>query len=201
MEPLPLAPETDIPEKAAVTTQPSADAPVSAHVEKADDTGSEEGDAAFLKLSADNVVADEAAIDESKADAAADDKTATPGGKKGVMNETKGTAGRDTEKNAVPVKTHTMKEVSSHNTPDDIWLIVGSDIYDVTKFQHEHPGGAKIMAGVAGKDATKKYDKYHRRAILDQYKPRLRVGTLDPSETSNGSKKGFLQRLGFGKGG
>jgi hypothetical protein len=56
------------------------------------------------------------------------------------------------------------------------------------------------MAGVAGKDATKKYDKYHRRAILDQYKPKLRVGILDASEAVNGPKKGLFQRLGFGKG-
>ena len=40
-------------------------------------------------------------------------------------------------------KVYDMKEVAMHNTPQDMWLVVNNDIYDVTGFQHEHPGGSK----------------------------------------------------------
>jgi cytochrome b involved in lipid metabolism len=144
MEPLPLAPETDIPEKAAVTTQPSTDASYSVHVEKADDNGPKEGNTSFLKLNADNVVADEAATGESKsASSAEESKTTTPGAKTGESKEAKTITRADTEEDVPSLKMYTTKDVSSHNKPDDLWLVVGGDIFNVTKFQHEHPGGAK----------------------------------------------------------
>lgn len=35
--------------------------------------------------------------------------------------------------------------VASHNKPDNLWIIVDEDVYDLTKFQDEHPGGKKSM--------------------------------------------------------
>ncbi|KAK7949481.1 hypothetical protein PG996_000068 [Apiospora saccharicola] len=72
-------------------------------------------------------------------------------------------------------KSYTAQDVTQHNTEEDLWIVIGSDIYDVTEFQHQHPG---VMRGVAGKDATKKFDKRHRRGILEPYKPKYRVGLL-----------------------
>lgn len=37
-------------------------------------------------------------------------------------------------------KTFSQGEVSSHNKPDSLWIIVDEDVYDLTKFQDEHPG-------------------------------------------------------------
>jgi cytochrome b involved in lipid metabolism len=54
------------------------------------------------------------------------------------------------------------------------------------------------MAGVAGKDATKKFDKYHRRGILERYKKDLQIGTVSPDAQPTG-KKGLLGKLGVRK--
>ncbi|CAL3966770.1 unnamed protein product [Diplocarpon coronariae] len=35
-----------------------------------------------------------------------------------------------------------VKEVSHHNTPEDLWIIVNDNIYDLTEFAPNHPGGA-----------------------------------------------------------
>ena len=40
-------------------------------------------------------------------------------------------------------KTFTAAEVGGHNKPDDLYLIVDGDVFDLTKFQDEHPGGKK----------------------------------------------------------
>lgn len=32
--------------------------------------------------------------------------------------------------------------VLGHNTPDDCWIVVEDEVWDVTSFVPEHPGGA-----------------------------------------------------------
>ena len=93
-------------------------------------------------------------------------------------------------------KTLSKKDVGSHKTKDDLWIIVDEDVYDLTKFQDEHPGGQKsrfnhtwliekdlisfaVLQRVAGKDASKQFWKYHNEGILKKYKGQLQVGSLD----------------------
>ncbi|RYP60520.1 hypothetical protein DL769_008084 [Monosporascus sp. CRB-8-3] len=76
-------------------------------------------------------------------------------------------------------KTFTKADVASHNKGDDLYIIVDDDVYDLTKFQDEHPGGKKILTRVAGKDASKQFWKYHNEGILKKYKSKLQVGSLD----------------------
>lgn len=57
-------------------------------------------------------------------------------------------------------KTFTPAEVASHKTADaGLYIIIDSSVYDVTNFVDEHPGGAKILKRVAGKDASKQFWK------------------------------------------
>jgi cytochrome b involved in lipid metabolism len=49
---------------------------------------------------------------------------------------------------------------------------------DDTGFLDDHPGGAKILKRMAGKDATKQFWKYHGKSVLEKYGPKLKVGTL-----------------------
>ena len=47
-----------------------------------------------------------------------------------------------------------------------------------TGFLDDHPGGAKILKRVAGKDASKQFWKYHSKGVLAKYGPGLQVGTV-----------------------
>ncbi|KAF7562525.1 hypothetical protein G7046_g1599 [Stylonectria norvegica] len=76
-------------------------------------------------------------------------------------------------------KVFSASDVASHNKPDNLYITVDGDVYDVTKFQDDHPGGKKILQRVAGKDASKQFWKYHNESILKKWKPRLQVGSLD----------------------
>ncbi|THZ71950.1 acyl-CoA dehydrogenase NM domain-like protein [Aureobasidium pullulans] len=75
--------------------------------------------------------------------------------------------------------TFSKEDVQSHNKADNLWIIVDEDVYDLTKFQEEHPGGKKILQRVAGKDASKQFWKYHNEGILKKYQKQLQVGSLD----------------------
>lgn len=37
-------------------------------------------------------------------------------------------------------KTFSTSDVASHNKPEDLFIIVDGDVYDLTKFQDDHPG-------------------------------------------------------------
>lgn len=51
-------------------------------------------------------------------------------------------------------------EVSAHNSVDTgLYIIIDSNVYDMTGFVDEHPGGAKILKRFGGKDASKQFWK------------------------------------------
>ncbi|KAH8702991.1 acyl-CoA dehydrogenase/oxidase [Phaeosphaeriaceae sp. PMI808] len=76
-------------------------------------------------------------------------------------------------------KRFSAAEVATHKTGNDLYIIVDEDVYDLTEFQDEHPGGKKILTRVAGKDASKQFWKYHNDGILKKYQKKLQVGSLD----------------------
>lgn len=45
-------------------------------------------------------------------------------------------------------------EVAKHNNKESCYVIVHGQVYDVTEFLPEHPGGQAIILKYAGKDAT-----------------------------------------------
>lgn len=34
-----------------------------------------------------------------------------------------------------------VEQIAGHNTPEDCWIVVDKQIWDVTDFLEEHPGG------------------------------------------------------------
>lgn len=74
----------------------------------------------------------------------------------------------------------TMEEVSKHNTPEDLWVVVDGQVYDCTAFQARHPGGSKILQKVAGTDATKEFLKFHRYGVLKMLHESDKLGPVVP---------------------
>lgn len=46
--------------------------------------------------------------------------------------------------------TYTLEEVSKHNKNNDLWIIYKKQVFDVTKFLENHPGGEEVLLDVAG---------------------------------------------------
>lgn len=43
-----------------------------------------------------------------------------------------------------------MEEVAKHNSPDDCWVVLHGQVYDLTEFHASHPGGSAIITDYAG---------------------------------------------------
>ncbi|CAO3676476.1 unnamed protein product [Umbelopsis ramanniana] len=82
-------------------------------------------------------------------------------------------------------KKFTVEQVAEHNSENDCWIIVHDKVYDVTKFLKEHPGGKKVLLKASGTDATKQFDAFHNKGVLDQYGPGLQIGTIGSADADN----------------
>lgn len=72
---------------------------------------------------------------------------------------------------ATALKQYSLAEVAKHNTAADLWMVIDDKVYDVTKFQTEHPGGEEVLIDSAGKDATTDFvDVGHSTDAKEQMK-------------------------------
>ncbi|KAH8106347.1 acyl-CoA dehydrogenase NM domain-like protein [Cristinia sonorae] len=83
------------------------------------------------------------------------------------------------------MKTFTVEEVAQHNKPGDLWIIIDSNVYDISKFAQLHPGGVGVLTtkNIAGQDATQAFYGLHRQEVLHrpQYN-RLQIGRIQGQE-------------------
>ncbi|KAK6731845.1 hypothetical protein RB195_007977 [Necator americanus] len=56
------------------------------------------------------------------------------------------------------LKEISLSEVEKHSTVESCWIVMEGKVYDVSKFLNEHPGGAEVIAELAGKDATASFE-------------------------------------------
>ncbi|KAI0815959.1 hypothetical protein GGR55DRAFT_372732 [Xylaria sp. FL0064] len=79
---------------------------------------------------------------------------------------------------------YTTKEVAAHNTPSDAWMIIHGQVYDVTGYLRDHPGGAEVLVDAAGKDASEEFDNAGHSEDASEIMAEYRIGKL-----RGGSKK------------
>lgn len=102
---------------------------------------------------------------------------------------------------AKQLKSFTREEVSTHNKDGDLWIIVDSKVYDITRFKDLHPGGASVLLDedVAGQDATEAFYGLHRHEIIakPQY-ARLQIGFIEGEQsTLHGRIPGELSEVPY----
>jgi len=93
-------------------------------------------------------------------------------------------------------------EVETHNSKDDLWLLIDGKVYDVTSFLSLHPGGGQLVVDAAAQDATSLFERTHGEGL--RYSLRLLnqffIGVCDnpaqakPAEPEAPSME-FLQTL------
>jgi cytochrome b involved in lipid metabolism len=72
-----------------------------------------------------------------------------------------------------------QEELSRHCHANDCWIAVHGNVYNVTAFLQEHPGGAQLILEHAGKDASAGFAAVHAAAFLDMLPASAHVGVLE----------------------
>jgi L-lactate dehydrogenase (cytochrome) len=76
--------------------------------------------------------------------------------------------------------------VRKHCTAADCWIVVDGNVWDVSAFLAEHPGGVDVILNHAGRDASQAYNSIHAPSLLLETLGQERlVGTLDRASISN----------------
>ena len=70
-----------------------------------------------------------------------------------------------------------MSEVADHNHERSCWVVINGDIYDVTEFLSNHPGGTSPLLQYAGKDASIPFRSLHPVGALELIR-RYQIGVL-----------------------
>ncbi|EAU85507.1 acyl-CoA dehydrogenase [Coprinopsis cinerea okayama7 len=99
------------------------------------------------------------------------------------------------------LRTFTREEVGKHNKDDDLWIIIDSKVYDITRFKGLHPGGISVLldSEIAGQDATEAFYSLHRHEVLEkpQYQ-RLVIGTIEGEKSKiHGRIPGELSKVPY----
>ena len=57
--------------------------------------------------------------------------------------------------------TYTMTQVSSHNSASSCWSVIDGNVYDLTSWISQHPGGQQAIKGLCGIDGTAAFHGQH----------------------------------------
>ena len=69
---------------------------------------------------------------------------------------------------------YTMEDITLHSKPNSMWIAIENEVYDITTFPGDHPGGPEPLKHNAGTDATQAFldigHSANARKLLLQYK-------------------------------
>lgn len=72
-----------------------------------------------------------------------------------------GTAGPGPSASGSPTASLTMAEVARHAASSSCWTVVDGQVYDLTSWVTEHPGGTAAIEGLCGTDGTAAFRGQH----------------------------------------
>ncbi|KAJ7639404.1 cytochrome b5 [Roridomyces roridus] len=73
----------------------------------------------------------------------------------------------------------TLQELRANNTKEKAFVLLHRNVYDVTAFSNEHPGGEEVILAEAGKDATEAFEDVGHSGEALALLPGMLVGALE----------------------
>ncbi|OAX43268.1 cytochrome b5 [Rhizopogon vinicolor AM-OR11-026] len=83
------------------------------------------------------------------------------------------------------VKVVTYEELKQNSTKKSLYVLIHSQVYDVTKFIDEHPGGDDVILAEAAKDATQAFEDVGHSDEARELLPGLLVGDFEKDGVSH----------------
>ena len=87
---------------------------------------------------------------------------------------------QETPNNEKDPDTYTLNEIAEHGDAESCWSAIDGNVYDLTEFIEEHPGGSRAILVICGSDGSGSFNSMPdavmpaARLALAKYK----IGTL-----------------------
>ena len=102
-----------------------------------------------------------------------------------------------TEPAVTPNSSFTSEAVASHASGQDCWSAINGQVYDLTSYVSQHPGGAALINAICGKDGSAAFSGQHAGAstpanVLAAFAlgPLASGSTLPPAQVQYGEEEG-----------
>ncbi|KAI4464309.1 cytochrome b5 [Holotrichia oblita] len=82
-------------------------------------------------------------------------------------------------------KKYSFKEIKKHDNEASIWIVVGNNVYDITRYLEQHPGGKEILLDMAGTDCTAAYESAYHTPVADEILEQYKIGEVVDEEKKN----------------
>ncbi|XP_045474015.1 cytochrome b5-like [Harmonia axyridis] len=87
------------------------------------------------------------------------------------------------------IKKYSLAEVKTHNDNRSSWLVINNNVYDVTPFLNEHPGGEEVLLEQAGRDATDPFEDVGHSSDARELMAKYKIGEVIDSERKQVKEK------------
>lgn len=75
-----------------------------------------------------------------------------------------------------------LSEVKKHKNKKSLWIVLHNNVYDVTKYVEEHPGGEDALLEYAGKDGTLAFEDVGHSEDAREVLRKFKIGSLPVGE-------------------
>ena len=92
---------------------------------------------------------------------------------------------------------YTRKEVETHNTAEDCWVIYNGYVYNLTEWLKYHPGSPNTIVRFAGMDVTDEMRAFHPNWVMKSKLPQFLIGVLKNPEAPSPVQSDFRNLMTF----
>ncbi|KAJ8070158.1 hypothetical protein OCU04_000551 [Sclerotinia nivalis] len=89
------------------------------------------------------------------------------------------------------IKQISLAEVQKHNKINDLWLVIHHNVYDVTNYLEDHPGGADSLLEVGGQNSTVAFEDVGHSADARETMESFLIGRLEGAPDEADEDKGL----------
>lgn len=73
---------------------------------------------------------------------------------------------------------YNLSDVAQHALPTDCWTIINNEVYDLTPFVANHPGGIEKISQICGIDGTSLFEGQHGGGPQVELLQQFKIGQL-----------------------
>ncbi|XP_028131707.1 cytochrome b5 [Diabrotica virgifera virgifera] len=77
---------------------------------------------------------------------------------------------------------YSLADVKKHNDNKSTWIVIHNNVYDVTPFLNEHPGGEEVLLEQAGKEASEAFEDVGHSSDARELMVKYKVGEVVEEE-------------------